>query len=270
MNEFYRALPNYQRMLETQVQTARNWLVRDVGIELPRGMLGQSFSPGSIMQLAGSVLSSLGGLLTDTFVILLTVIFMLLEASTFPRKFRAIWASPGLSFNGFQEVAQTVNRYLAIKTFASLLTGVAATVWLTILGVDFAVLWGLLAFFLNYIPNIGSFIAVIPPALLSLVQLGPWSTLMVVAGFAVINAVVGNFIEIRLLGRSLGLSTLVVLISLLVWQWVLGPVGMLLSVPLTMTLKIALEAHEETRWVAILLGSGGEISRDTQGETQDD
>ncbi|HAY38324.1 MAG TPA: hypothetical protein DCY53_02645, partial [Desulfobacteraceae bacterium] len=119
----------------------------------------------------------------------------------------------------------------------------------------YAVLWGLLAFFLNYVPNIGSIIAAIPAILLALIQLGFVKSIIVAGGFVVINLVVGNVIEPRFMGRGLGLSTLVVFLSLLFWGWVLGPVGMLLSVPLTMTAKIALDSREETRWLAILLGS---------------
>ncbi len=258
-NEFYWALPTYRQGLELQVLEFRSWLA-SFGITLPRELLGPAFSLGPVMQLAATVLSSFGTLVTSTFVILLTVIFMLLEASTFPVKLRAIVARPDLSFAKLDIIARNVNRYLAIKTLVSVATGVVAGIWLAILGVDFAVLWGLLAFLLNYVPNIGSIIAAVPPALLALVQLGPGSALLVLAGYAAINGVLGNVVEPRVMGQGLGLSTLVVFVSLLVWQWVFGPVGMLLSVPLTMTLKIALESNSETHWVAVLLGSGREVA----------
>jgi AI-2 transport protein TqsA len=143
---------------------------------------------------------------------------------------------------------------MAIKTWMSLATGIAVFIWLVIIGVNYAVLWGLLAFFLNYVPNIGSIIAAIPAVLLALIQLGLVKSIIVAGGFTVINLLIGNVIEPRFMGRGLGLSTLVVFLSLLFWGWVLGPVGMLLSVPLTMTAKIALDSRDETRWLAILLG----------------
>jgi len=143
---------------------------------------------------------------------------------------------------------------MAIKSWMSLATGIAVFILLAVVGVNYAVLWGLLAFFLNYVPNIGSIIAAIPAILLALIQLGFVKSIIVAGGFVVINLVVGNVIEPRFMGRGLGLSTLVVFLSLLFWGWVLGPVGMLLSVPLTMTAKIALDSREETRWLAILLG----------------
>lgn len=267
LNDFYKALPAYQDSFGRQSVEFRAWL-KTQGVELPTAILGDIFSPGAVMRFAASLLSSLGGLITNAFVILLTVVFMLLEASSFPLKLRAVLADPETSFTYFTAIAENINRYLALKTLVSLATGFAAWAWLAILGVDFAILWGLLAFLLNYIPNIGSIIAAVPPVLLALVQLGPGSALLVLIGFLVINAVLGSFLEPRLMGYGLDLSTLVVFVSLVAWQWVLGPVGMLLSVPLTMTLKIALESHEDTRWVAVLLGSGRSIRHpeETAGE----
>jgi predicted PurR-regulated permease PerM len=140
-----------------------------------------------------------------------------------------------------------------IKTAVSLLTGISITLWLLFLDVDYPVLWGLLAFMLNYVPNIGSIIASVPAFLLAFIQHGISHALLAILGYVVVNVVVGNIIEPRYMGKQLGLSPLVVLLSLVIWGWVLGPVGMLLSVPLTMIVKIALEATEDLRWVAIML-----------------
>jgi predicted PurR-regulated permease PerM len=143
---------------------------------------------------------------------------------------------------------------------------------LTIIGVQSAVLWGLLAFMLNYVPNIGSIIAAVPAVLFALVGLGVGGALATVAVFAVVNVLIGSIIEPRYMGRGLGLSTLVVFVSLVFWGWVLGPVGMFLSVPLTMTVKIALGASESTRWVSVMLGSGQEFAQaaPAQAETPAD
>jgi len=156
----------------------------------------------------------------------------------------------------FGKVTGSIKRYLAIKTMTSLLTGAVIGISLAFLGVENAVLWGLLAFMLNYVPNIGSIIAAVPSVLFALVQLGVGGALATAAVFAVVNVIIGSVLEPRLMGRGLGLSTLVVFVSLVFWGWVLGPVGMFLSVPLTMTIKIALEAREGTRWIAVMLGSG--------------
>jgi predicted PurR-regulated permease PerM len=148
-----------------------------------------------------------------------------------------------------------VRHYLAIKTWISLATGFLVTVFLVSIGLDYAILWGVLAFMLNYIPTLGSIIAAVPAILLAYIQLGGGWAVGVTAGYLAVNLIMGNLIEPRVMGQGLGLSTLVVFLSLLFWGWVLGPVGMVLSVPLTVTLRIALESRQETRWIAVLLGS---------------
>ena len=148
---------------------------------------------------------------------------------------------------------------MAIKTLISAAVGLVIWLWLSILGIDYPVLWGALSFLLNYVPNIGAIIAALPVALLALVQLGVRSALLTVLGFAIVHVVIGNIIEPKLTGKGMSLSTLVVFLSLVFWGWVLGPVGMILSVPMTSLVKIALESNEDTRGFAILLGSGPQI-----------
>jgi predicted PurR-regulated permease PerM len=265
INDFYQALPEYQERIQEQSRSLMVWF-ENLGLAVPDTLLSDVIQPGAVMQLAAGLLSGVGGLVTDTLIIVLMVVFLLLEASSFSAKIRAAVGDPSARYPQFDTITQNVNRYLAIKTWVSLATGLIAGVWVAVLGVDFAVLWGLLAFLLNYIPNIGSVIAGIPPVLLALVQFGAGKALLVLAGYVVINNVLGNVVEPRFLGRSLGLSTLVVFVSLVFWQWVLGPVGMLLSVPLTMTLKIALESHEDTHWLAILLGSSEAAEEELRAE----
>ena len=131
--------------------------------------------------------------------------------------------------------------------------------WLTFFGIDFPVLWGLLAFILNFVPNVGSILAAIPAVLLAIIQLGFMKAGIIVLGYLTVNVTIGSILEPRLLGKGLGLSPLIVFLSLVFWGWVLGPVGMLLSVPLTMIAKIALENSEGTKWISILMGSESEI-----------
>lgn len=204
--------------------------------------------------MAGTTLARLGGVLSNSFLIVLTVIFILAEAASFPRKLSDILKDPAKDLPHFARFAENVNRYIAIKTSVSAATGILVTVFIWLLGVDFPILWGILAFLLNYVPTIGSIIAAIPPLLLALIQLGPGAAGGVAIGFLAINVIMGNAVEPRFMGKGLGLSTLVVFLSLVVWGWVLGPVGMLLSVPLTMTAKIALEANPGTEWIAHVLG----------------
>ncbi len=256
LDDFSRALPTYQLRLQDDAGALFVWL-EGLGIQISDRTLLEVVDPGAAMRLAAAMLSGLGGALTNSFLIMLTVIFILLEAASFPAKLQAAFGSIESSMAHFNRFSEGLQRYLVIKTLVSLGTGGAVALWLWVMGVDFPLLWGLLAFLLNYVPNIGSIIAAVPAVLLGYIQFGPTRALLVAAGYLVVNLVAGNVIEPRFLGRSLGLSTLVVFLSLVFWGWVLGPVGMLLSVPLTMTAKIALESREESRWMAVLLGPEG-------------
>ncbi len=258
LNQFVGALPTYQQSLLAELSGVIRWL-RGLGLEVSGELLGQYLDPGAAMRLAAGVLTSLQKVLTNGFLILLTVVFMLLEASDLPAKLRAAVGDPAADFSGFDAFADNLNRYLAIKSWVSLATGVLAAAWLGILGVDFAILWGLLAFLLNFVPNLGSIIAGVPAVLMAFIQFGFAKAGLVAGGYVVINLVIGSGLEPRFMGRGLGLSTLVVFVSLVFWGWVFGPVGMLLSVPLTMALKIALESREDSRWLAVLLGSGAPV-----------
>jgi len=254
---FTAKLPFYQERLlgfQTDMNAFIQPLAERVGIPNPLASIFASFSPNTALELAGTTLSRLGSMLSNSFLIILTVIFILAEAASFPRKLTDVLNDPDRNLPYFTKFAENVNRYIAIKTTVSVATGLLVTSMLWALGVDFPILWGLLAFLLNYVPTIGSVIASVPPVLLTLVQIGPGAALGVGLGFFAINIIMGNAIEPRFMGRGLGLSTLVVFLSLVVWGWVLGPVGMLLSVPLTMTAKIALEANPDTEWIAHLLG----------------
>jgi AI-2 transport protein TqsA len=254
MNDFMTALPHYQQRL-TQLSTqALGWLA-GLGLDTSDENLRNLFDVGSVMRLAGNMLSGLSNLLTFSFLILLLVVFMLLEAASLPAKLRWVLDDPDHSLEGFQEIAANLKRYIGIKIWTSLGTGVFIGVFLKIIGVDFPVLWGMVAFLLNFVPNIGSIIATIPAVLLSLIDGGGSLALMTVAGYVGVNVLFGNILEVRFMGQGVGLSVLVVFLSLIFWGWVFGTMGMILAVPLTMMFKIVLDSREETRWLAVLLGS---------------
>ncbi|MFZ9011728.1 MAG: AI-2E family transporter [Anaerohalosphaeraceae bacterium] len=209
------------------------------------------------IKLIQNLLTQMGNILTKGFLIYLTTIFILLEASILPGKIKAAMTNNSGAFDNLAGIADDVKKYLAMKTAISLGTGVLITIWLVLLDVKYPVVWGLTAFLLNFVPNIGSIIAAVPPCILAFLQpeLGLGTLALTALGYLLVNVVIGNFIEPRLMGQRLGLSTLVVFLSLVFWGWVLGPVGMLLSVPLTMAVKIALQSHPDTRKLAILLDS---------------
>ena len=264
---FTENLPEYQSKLKLLTGEFVDWL-EGLGVHSPRDAVVSSLNAGKAMKMAGALLGGLGDLLANAFLILLTVIFILLEAAGLPAKLHAALKAPGDSMEHLRQVLDNINRYMILKTLFSLLTGFLVWLWLLALGVDFPVLWGLVAFLLNYVPNIGSIIAAVPAVLLALVQLGPQTAMWAAAGYLVTNTLVGSVIEPRFMGRGLGLSALVVFLSLVFWGWVLGVAGMFLSVPLTMALKIALDANPQTRPIAVMLGPEIPPARSTVPEQE--
>jgi AI-2 transport protein TqsA len=208
--------------------------------------------PGRVFDIVGSTLSGVASVLSGAFLVTLILVFILSEATIFPLKFRAISRRGGTP-RRIGKIVREVQQYLTIKTLVSLATGVLIGLWAWSMNLDFPVLLGIIGFVLNYIPTIGSVIASIPAVLLALIQYSVGQAVIVAIGYAVINVIFGNFIEPSLLGRRLGLSTLVVILSLLFWYWVWGPIGAVLAVPLTMVLKIMMENTEDLRWGAVLL-----------------
>lgn len=267
LDDFSEAIPRYQTRLTQEIDPIIQW-IQGLGFQLDKEMLLKSIDPGASMRLVANMLSGLGGILTNSFLILLTVIFILFEASSFQQKVRTAFGDPKGTLSQLKKITNAVNNYLAIKTVVSLGTGIIVALWVWALGIDFPVIWGLLAFLLNFIPNLGSIIAAVPPVLLGYIQFGLGRTLLVAAGYGVVNLVFGNVVEPKLMGRKLGLSTLVVFLSLVFWGWVWGPVGMLLSVPMTMVVKIALESSPSTRWISVLLDSEGSVNQSLKDKAQ--
>lgn len=254
INGFLRQMPEYQAMLNQRVGGLLDHLTT-FGIDTDLSVIKERLDVGAVMQLAGRLVGRFGSVLGNVLLIVLTVAFILLEAARFPAKLRQALGERGQgSLEVFERFAGGVKQYLAIKSLMSLGTGLLIAAWLWVLEVDYPLLWGSVAFLFNYIPNIGSFLAAIPAVMLAWVLHGSGVAVAVAAGYGLVNMVFGNFLEPRLMGRSLGLSTLVVFLSLVLWGWVLGPVGMVLSVPLTMILRIALDSSDNTRWLAVLLG----------------
>jgi len=248
-------LPGYQAQLDVIVDGVFDFVVKHLNGDESMESLGDMIDPGWAMGLVATILNSLKGVLTNTFLIIFTMIFMLLEVSSVGTKVEAALGRSAESLQRPREFLHNLGRYLGIKTIVSSATGACAGLLAWSIGLDFPLLWAMLAFLFNYIPTIGSIIAAVPAVLLALVQLGPGAAGATAMGFAAINVVFGNVIEPRLMGYGVGLSPLIVFVGLIFWGWVFGPVGMLLSVPLTMTLKLALESDESTKWIAILIGS---------------
>jgi predicted PurR-regulated permease PerM len=253
-HDFTQSLPLYQEKLKVLISHISTILGR-FNIDLSEKQIMEYIDPGAAMQFVSVILASLKSLLSNAFFIIIIVVFILFEAATLPAKMNSALEGSRFTFDHIKEIMANINHYMVIKTYMSLATGILVTLWLTILGIDYPFLWGLLAFMFNFVPNIGSIIAAIPAILLALVQAGYGTAALTAGGYIVFNVGISNFIEPRFMGQGLGISTLVVFLSLIFWGWVLGPVGMVLSIPLTMTMKIALSCSEETSWISTLLGN---------------
>ena len=217
----------------------------------------ETFDVKTVLGVVGKAAGAVADLLSNTFFVLLTVAFILFEAAGFSRKLAAAFGGGVATMSRYDDVVTSVRDYIRIKAWLSLATGVLAGILCAVLHVRYPVLWAVAAFLLNFVPTIGSMVAAVPPVLLAYVQFGWEGALAVAIGYVVINTVIGNVLEPRMMGRRLGLSSLVVWLSLVFWGWVWGPIGMLLSVPLTMIVKILLEHSDDLRWVAVLLGPAG-------------
>ncbi len=252
--EFQTQLPGYQERLRILYASWVDGLSARFGIPLDQYLTLSLIDPGAAIGLFGQTAARVVGFLGNTFLVLLVMAFILAEATVFPFKFRAILGPQAGDGRRMTKVIREVQEYLGIKTVVSLATGLLIGLLARLLGLDFPVLLGLIGFVMNYIPTVGSILAAIPALVLSLLQFGSLGHFLAVSiAYGVINTVFGNIIEPNLMGRRLGLSTLVVILSLLFWAWLWGPVGALLAVPLTMVVKIMLENTEDLRWIAILL-----------------
>lgn len=259
LNGFRHALPTYEIKLANEL----NWFVAWLGkynLSISLGEIREYFDPSKIMGLVTTTLSGFSSVLGNVFLLLLTVIFMLGEGKVFAKKIHIVFGCESDVENSVVHFLASVNKYMAIKTLISLTTGIIIGFVLWLMDVDFFILWALLAFLLNYIPNIGSIIAAVPAVILTFLQLGSIPALFVALLFLSVNMIMGSIVEPKLMGRSLGLSTLVVFLSLIFWGWLLGMVGMLLSVPLTMIVKIGLENTESGRGFSVFLSSEEEVN----------
>ena len=264
VNQLARVVPSYRDPFLALVGDIQN-LAQQIG--LPTGDLQSMVIPSFNLAstLVGNALRAVGALLSNAFLVLLLVIFLLFEAAGFSAKLAVAFGGEGEHLRQLGRMAGQVQQYLVIKTAVSTATGLFIGFWVWMVGLDAPQLWGVLAFTFNFIPTLGSIFAAVPAVLFALIQpdVSPVGAAVIAGGYAGVNVIFGNFVEPTLMGRRLGLSTLVVFMSLVFWGWVWGPVGMLFSVPLTMAVKIALENTTEFRWVAVMLDANPASGRRT-------
>ena len=251
---FRDGLPNYQSRLVLLSDQMGSWL-EGLGVDNAREALREIYDPALATGLVRAALSNVRDTFGTGLLVLLAVIFMLLEAPGLSAKLKTAFHLTDEGEARIQRVSSAINHYMVIKSIASIATALCIWACLRIFGIDFAVLWTILAFLLNFIPFVGSLLMTVPAVLMALVQTDLPTSLLVALGYFATNTVIGSILEPRVMGRGLGISTLAVFLSLLLWGWVLGTVGVFLAVPITMVLMITLDASPQTRPIAVLLGS---------------
>jgi AI-2 transport protein TqsA len=252
---FLDEVPRYQAQFQ---ELGNAWVKRlgSWGVDVNPDHVRDALNPSAALGFFGGFLSGLGGTLSNLVLILFTTVFILADAHSFPAKLAASQLQGhGKYLQGFQDLVIAMNSYIATKAAVSGLTGALVGGGLALLDVKFAFLWGFVAFLLNFVPNIGSILAAVPPVLLSLLEMDPILTGSIVGLYVVVNVVVGNVIEPRWMGQAVGLSTLAVFLSLVFWGYMFGAVGMLLSVPLTMCIKFLAMQNPGSHWLGVLLSS---------------
>ncbi|GAA5144917.1 AI-2E family transporter [Prosthecobacter algae] len=258
-------LPRYLRGIQRYLTDFGVWL-DDNGIEGAKEMMGSLFDWNTIIGYATQqdVMSRIGAMLGSTFgtlatvfaglvMILILMMFVLMEATGTHRRIVAVHLAGGPDFSGLMRSVTDIQKYLGIKTLISALTGLLAGAWCWFFDLQYPLLWAILAFIFNYIPAVGSSAASIPAIVEALVQHGGGAALGIALGYGGINFALDNFVQPQLLGNRFGISALVVVLSVIFWGWLWGPMGMFLAVPLTMVMKVLLDNSEEFRWVSVAM-----------------
>lgn len=250
------ALPTYSDQIEAQLNQAWQWL-QSLGITSDDIQSLPWLQVQQLVQFSVDLTTSLLGSASKIGLTLLIFIYMLVTAPSFNQQLRSSLGNNVPMLARFQDFARSTSTYLAIKSWMGALTALVQMLLMWMLGLDFTVLWGALSFFFNFVPNVGLYIALIPPLLLAIVQLGWIKTLLFLVGYLGINNVFDIVVAPRYLSKGLDLSTLVTFLAVIIWTWILGPVGAFIALPLTvMVKKLLLESFEQTRIVAALMGAG--------------
>lgn len=248
---FIRTLPQYQASLEAQAAVLAGY-----GIDIGEFMVWDYIDQGFILQQAAGFAREIGSIAVDVFLVFVGIGFLLLEGPRLAAVLARHLGPESAPYRHLSQSGKILIDYVVVRTKVNLITGVGTGLFLAVLGVDFAVLWGFIAFILSYVPYIGLVVAAIPPTLLALIEFGPAGAVAVIVVIALIDAAAENLVLPQMAGRELNLSPFVVLFSVIFWGFILGAVGIFLAIPLTIAVKLFLESWEETRWIGELMGNG--------------
>ena len=254
LKDFGNNLPFYEMKLKKIVLDFLSWL-NGFGFEIEPKSILEDFNFSALFNFTAGAAGNIGLFLSKMMLVFIGVFFILVESTHFEKKLDIIFKGDKDAKRNFRLFSHNIQKYFSIKTFTSLLTGVMITVTLIFFDIDYPILWGFFGFLLNFIPVIGSIIAAIPALFMALIHHDLTTVAYLALVYLVINNLISNVLEPKFMGKGLGLSPAVIFFSLIFWGWVLGPTGMFLAVPLTMTLKIAFDSSEKTKWIGILFSN---------------
>lgn len=261
--QFIQALPEYTARAESSITSLESmfntWSVESLGLD--GGAIAELFDPAMILDQTGRFIQDLVDTFSNVILIGAIIVFMLVDAVAVPSKMAAYISMENPFISRLRQYTILVRRYIGITTIVGLVTGMLDTVLFSLIGVEFAILWGILAFLFSFIPTIGFWIAAIPPTTLAYLQFGFPTALLVFLGIVVINGFAENIVKPRYMGIGLDLSFFTVFFSVIVWSAILGSIGAILAIPLTIAFKVlVLEGDEGGRWFLDLISD----KKDTQ------
>ena len=252
LNDFLTNLPTYEEKLKNTILNLLHF-AQDSGIQIDKAKIMGALNFNSFFGFTTNIIGSIGTFLSKFLLVVIGVAFILAESKSFQTKLRVIFRNNAKKLEHFNLFSFNIQKYFVVKSFTSFLTGFIITIVLTLFGVDYPVLWGVIAMLFNFVPVVGSIIASIPAVLLTFMNLDINTTIWVIVLYVIINISISNILEPKLMGKELGLSPLVIFFSLIFWGYILGIVGMFLAVPITMTLKISFDSNTSTHWLGILM-----------------
>jgi predicted PurR-regulated permease PerM len=257
VQDFSDKLPAYEQRIE-EIEHSLGSTLTNLGVDVDNLTADPIIAPERLLELVAGFAGGIVSGLSNWGLVLLTSAFFLVEATVMPRKVQNVTEEGDPAVVRVLRLTQDLRQYMGINAGVGLLAAVLNVILLAAIGVDFALLWGVLSFFMSFIPNVGFLISVIPPALMALIQFGVPQMLIVIVLYIVINFVVDNVIKPRFIQEGVNISVLITFLSLIVWGWVLGPIGAILAVPMAIIIQAILDSREETRWLAYMMGSGKE------------
>jgi len=258
----------YTGRLLLQADRFQDWLTT-LGIDVPAILTRELLNRQLLVGAATSLITTLGSLTSASFFVLVATVFLLLQTTNLAERLEQEWGANSFLSQQTIQIAQRVAHFFGIRVRVNLIVAAGITLWLLLLGVDLALLWGILAFFMGFVMYVGLAIAALPPALLALAETGPLWMLLVFLGFLVINVGVENVLAPAMMAQGLNLAPAVALVSLLFWSWVLGPLGFILAIPLTVIVLMILASNPETRWLLALLTMNAPTSAELVPPTEE-